>query len=77
MESHSFIKYECLVDFAHLHRVIHGLRRPLDEGELVLQLPLVSPVLLVVRVSASALRLALLFSLLLSLQELKEDKLRV
>ena len=54
--------------FAHLHGVVHGLRRPLDEGELVLQFPLVRRVLLVVRVPAASLRLAPLFPLLLSLR---------
>ena len=55
--------------FAHLHGVVHGLRRPLDEGELVLQFPLVRRVLLVVRVPAASLRLAPLFPLLLSLRK--------
>ena len=54
----------------HLHSVVHGLRRPLYEGELILQLPLVCRVLVVVGVSASALRFALFLTLLLSLKEI-------
>ena len=57
---------------AHLHSVVHSLCRPFYKGELVLQLSLVGRVLLVVRVSASAFRFALLFPLLLSLRNLKE-----